>query len=394
MPTGLDLLPCRAEARSTQANRWPADDALPSGMARSRPLAPKLPAFGGSGLRRTKACKKGQWEYGVPHRWVDWTRAVARAEQSEIMSRAFAYFAAFTGMGILFIGVIVVASLVLGRYGPTATLSTSSPSAVGSSGPVESLAATESTSTPTAASSATPRPPGPPDPGDPGFVAGTKAKPRVIRIEVTDLLLFDPTAVTVLQGETITFRITNTGQAEHEFKIGPMKEVFDDAESAPEVAGITPGSTKSLTYTFTTTGPYAYACHAPGHFENGMIGFVNLIPTAPWVGTPGHPRMIVIRMDDHLEFVPSEVSVTRGETILFVLANVGSAATHEFQVGPAERVALDQVDGTIVVEVDKIEPHHVDFITYTFGGGGPYAFACHEPGHYEAGMKGIIDLIS
>jgi uncharacterized cupredoxin-like copper-binding protein len=314
---------------------------------------------------------------------------------SEIMSRAFAYFAAFTGMGIVFIGVIVAASLVLGRYGPSATISSSSPSASASSGPVQSLAAIASTSTPPApSSSATPRPPGPPDPGDPGFVAGTRAKPRVIRIEVTDLLLFDPTAVTVLQGETITFRITNTGKAEHEFKVGPMKDVFDDAESAPEVAGITPGSTKSLTYTFTATGPYAYACHAPGHFENGMIGFVNLIPTRPWVGTPSQPRMIVIRMDDHLEFVPSEVSVTRGETILFVLANVGSVATHEFQVGPAERVALDQVDGKIVVELDKIEPHHVDFITYTFGGGGPYAFACHEPGHYEAGMKGIIDLTS
>ena len=306
------------------------------------------------------------------------------------MGRAFAYFAAFTGMGIIFIGVILVASLLLGRYGPTAAVSSGSPSAAASSSPVASLAPTTSPSAPSA--TPTPRPPGPPDPGDPGFVAGTTAKPRVIRIEVTDLLLFDPTAVTVLQGETITFRITNTGKAEHEFKVGPMKDVFDDAESAPEVAGITPGTTKSLTYTFTSTGPYAYACHAPGHFENGMIGFVNLIPNAPWVGTSSHPRMIVIRMDDHLEFVPSEVSVRQGETILFVLANVGSSATHEFQVGPAERVALDQVDGSIVVELDKIEPHHVDYITYTFGGGGPYAFACHEPGHYEAGMKGIIDL--
>ena len=310
----------------------------------------------------------------------------------QTMGRAFAYFAAFTGMGIVFIGVIIAASLVLGRYGPTANISSTSPSGASSSEPAESVAATASSSTaPPPSSSATPRPP---DPGDPGFIAGTTAKPRVIRIEVTDLLLFDPTAVTVLQGETIAFRITNTGKAEHEFKIGPMKDVFDDAESAPEVAGITPGSTKSLTYTFTATGPYAFACHAPGHFENGMFGFVNLIPTKPWVGTPTHPRMIVIRMDDHLEFVPSEVSVTRGETILFVLANVGSAATHEFQVGPAERVALDQVDGTIVVEVDKIEPRHVDYVTYTFGGGGPYAFACHEPGHYEAGMKGIIDLTS
>lgn len=198
--------------------------------------------------------------------------------------------------------------------------------------------------------------------------------------------------VNVQQGETITFQITNVGKATHEFKVGPMQDVFDDLESAPEIPAIEPGATETLTYTFTGTGPYAYGCHAPGHFENGMIGFVNIVPTAPWFGTVAQPRMIPIEMDDHLEFVPTEVSVTAGETILFVLPNVGADVTHEFQMGPADRVALDQVDGQIVLEADKIEPGHVDFLTYTFGSVGPYAFACHEPGHYEAGMKGIIDL--
>lgn len=261
---------------------------------------------------------------------------------------------------------------------PTAT-----PAASASTSPTPSTAPSESP---------TPRPPGPPDPGEPGFVAGTKAKPRIVDIAVTDLLLFDPTVVTVQQGETITFRVSNNGQAEHEFKVGPMQDVFNDLESAPEIAGITHGTTKTLTYTFSETGPYAYACHAPGHYENGMIGFVDVIPTTPWLGTSAHPRMIVLRMTDHLEFVPSEVSVAPGETILFVLPNIGPTQTHEFQIGPADRVALDQVDGQIVVEVDKIEPLHVDFVTYTFGAVGPYAFACHEPGHYEAGMKGIVDL--
>ena len=39
-----------------------------------------------------------------------------------------------------------------------------------------------------------------------------------------------------------------------------------------------------------------------------------------------------------------------------------------------------------------IEPLHVAYLLYTFGSVGPYSFACHEPGHYESGMKGIIDL--
>lgn len=243
--------------------------------------------------------------------------------------------------------------------------------------------------TPAASQEASPPPPGP---GEPGFVPGTEANPRIIDIQTNDLLLFDPTTVDVAQGETITFRITNVGQASHEFKVGPMQDVFNDLESAPEISNIDPGQTKTLTYTFTGVGPYAYACHEPGHYENGMIGFVNVVPKQPWVGSQADPRMVVIRMDDKLEFVPSEVSVTPGETILFVLPNIGRSLTHEFQLGPADRVALDQVDGQIVVEADQIEPGHVAYLTYTFGSVGPYAFACHEPGHYEAGMKGIIDL--
>jgi uncharacterized cupredoxin-like copper-binding protein len=258
-----------------------------------------------------------------------------------------------------------------------------SPSGMAMASPSTSPAASASASTP---------PAGPPDPGQPGFVAGTAAKPRVIRIQVNDLLLFDPTVVSVQQGETIRFELTNIGQATHEFKIGPMKASFGDLSSAPEIAPINPGTTVSLTYTFSGTGPYAYACHAPGHFENGMFGFVDLVPTVPYVGTPSHPRMIVIRMDDQLEFVPSEVSAKPGETVLFVLPNVGSTATHDFQVGPADRVALNQADGQIVAQVENIEPYHVQYLQYTFGTVGPYAFADHYPGHYEAGMKGVVDL--
>ncbi len=308
------------------------------------------------------------------------------------MTRALAYFAAFTMTGALFIGVLLLAWLLLGSNNQPAASGVSAQPATSTVPNASTPGSTSGAPSTAPGASPTPRPPAPPDPGQPGFVAGTRAHPRIVNIAVTDLLLFDPTVVSVQQGETITFEISNTGKATHEFKVGPMKDVFDDLPSTPEVADINPGTTKSLTYTFTGTGPYAYACHAPGHFENGMIGFVNLIPTAPWLGTVAHPRMIVLRMDDHLEFVPAEVSVTPGETILFVLPNVGSSLTHEFQIGPADRVALDQADGQIVVEVDKIEPLHVDYMTYTFGSIGPYAFACHEPGHYEAGMKGIIDL--
>ena len=112
-------------------------------------------------------------------------------------------------------------------------------------------------------------------PADAGFVAGTVDAPRPIALAVDRfLLLFSPNVIYVQEGETIAFSVTNTGEAVHEFMIGPMAAAFGDVEGTPEVADIAGGQTAQLTYTFDGTGPYAFACHAPGHYENGMFGYV------------------------------------------------------------------------------------------------------------------------
>lgn len=30
---------------------------------------------------------------------------------------------------------------------------------------------------------------------------------------------------------------------------------------------------------------------------------------------------------------------------------------------------------------------------YTFADAGPYSYACHEPGHFDAGMRGTIPVV-
>ena len=47
---------------------------------------------------------------------------------------------------------------------------------------------------------------------------------------------------------------------------------------APEVADIGMMQTASLTYTFSGSGPFAFACHAPGHYEAGMRGMIAIQP--------------------------------------------------------------------------------------------------------------------
>lgn len=241
---------------------------------------------------------------------------------------------------------------------------------------------------------ATPHPTTPPLPvvGQP-FTPGTAARPRVVNLEADDYLNFLPGLVQAGVGETVTFRIHNIGKADHEFMLGRLGDAFADLEGTAEVAGIGPGETGELTFTFDGTGPFAFACHEPGHFENGMVGYIQLVgPGAPEIGTRENPRVVWLNTDDSLSFMPESIKVTRGESIRFVVTNSGSIV-HEFQVGPADKVAADAVDGVVVVEQDELDVGSTHAIDYTFEGSGPYGFACHEPGHYEAGMKGTIELV-
>ncbi len=114
-------------------------------------------------------------------------------------------------------------------------------------------------------------------PGSAGFVAGTAAAPRIVRIAAGPDLRFYPDVVSVAMGETITFEVTTMGLTAHEFMVGPAADVAFDTEGTPEVADIEMMQTKSVTYTFTGSGPFAFACHAPGHFEAGMKGTIAIV---------------------------------------------------------------------------------------------------------------------
>ena len=113
-----------------------------------------------------------------------------------------------------------------------------------------------------------------PGPGEAGFVGGSPAAPRIVRILATPQLRFLPDVVPVQAGETITFEVTTMGPTVHEFMVGPAGDVAVDKAGTPEIADIGMMQTKPLTYAFTGSGPFAFACHAPGHYEAGMTGTI------------------------------------------------------------------------------------------------------------------------
>ena len=129
------------------------------------------------------------------------------------------------------------------------------------------------------------------------------------------------------------------------------------------------------------------------------------------VGGPADaPRTIEVTMTD-MAFTPAELDVTSGETVNFVFRNDG-AVRHEAVFGTlAEQEAHhtemaemggahDGMEGGTMPHDEEmtelhsvvVEPGGTVELTHTFDTAGQLMVGCHEPGHWEAGMKMDIDV--
>lgn len=110
---------------------------------------------------------------------------------------------------------------------------------------------------------------------------------RTIEVATLDTMAFEPSTIAVSAGETITFVVTNRGQAVHEFTVGDaaMQEEHADAmahipermaHDLPNSINLPPGETKELTWRFGDAGILEYACHVADHYEAGMRGRITV----------------------------------------------------------------------------------------------------------------------
>ena len=118
--------------------------------------------------------------------------------------------------------------------------------------------------------------------GDPKKVS------RTVNVGMSDKMRFTPSELTIKQGETIRFRVKNSGQVMHEMVLGTMEDLKEHAETMrknpgmehgdPYMAHVAPGKTESMVWHFTKPGEFHYGCLVPGHFEAGMIGRIRVTP--------------------------------------------------------------------------------------------------------------------
>lgn len=118
------------------------------------------------------------------------------------------------------------------------------------------------------------------------------------------------------------------------------------------------------------------------------------------IGQPGQAaqvtRAIQVDMSDAMRFSPSGISVKAGETIKFVLNNSGKVK-HEFVLGTDKDLKdhyqqmmkfpeMEHDDPNMV----SVEPGKSGVVIWKFTTSGTVDFACLLPGHYDAGMRGLI----
>ena len=109
---------------------------------------------------------------------------------------------------------------------------------------------------------------------------------RVIEITANDDFTFSPESVSVTEGETVTFQVTNAGAIPHDFVLGDsemqdeheaeMAEMGDDMamHDEPNAFVLEPGETMEMTWHMTESGEIIFGCHQPGHYVAGMLGTV------------------------------------------------------------------------------------------------------------------------
>jgi uncharacterized cupredoxin-like copper-binding protein len=143
--------------------------------------------------------------------------------------------------------------------------------------------------------------------------------------------------------------------------------------------------------------------HGPGrHF--GGAGNAPASSEAQGIGGVGEPaqashatRTVEVTTLDTMTFEPSRIDVAAGETVTFSVTNTGQDV-HEFTLGNAamqreHAEAMAHMPAGMAHETPNsitLEPGDTKQLTWRFSETATVEYACHQPGHYQAGMRGQI----
>ncbi|CAN7316891.1 cupredoxin family protein [Variovorax sp. LjRoot84] len=139
-----------------------------------------------------------------------------------------------------------------------------------------------------------------------------------------------------------------------------------------------------------TTGVHASGTHAGGHHSEELIGKPGVVAKAT--------RTVKVDMTDGMRFSPASIDVKQGETVRFVVTNSGKLK-HELVLGTEKELKEHYEVMKKNPEMEHADPNMVTLaagktgeIIWQFTKAGKVDFACLQPGHYDAGMKGAVNV--
>ena len=146
------------------------------------------------------------------------------------------------------------------------------------------------------------------------------------------------------------------------------------------------------------SAPKSGAKAADGHAHEHGHG------DADAIGMPGTAakvtRTVTVDMTDTMRFTPSSISAKQGETIRFTVKNSGKVK-HEFVLGTEKELKEHYELMKKFPEMEHSDPQMVTVapgktgeVIWQFTKAGKIDFACLQPGHYDAGMKGAVNVAS
>lgn len=111
-------------------------------------------------------------------------------------------------------------------------------------------------------------------------------------------------------------------------------------------------------------------------------------------------KEVRIEVGDDMRFSPAVWQAQAGEPIRIILVNK-SKVDHELVIGSekeiidhAKEMANPGAKGHHHTNEVSAKPGQQAELVWTFKKPGQYAMACFEPGHYEAGMRGVINVLA
>ena len=130
--------------------------------------------------------------------------------------------------------------------------------------------------------------------------------------------------------------------------------------------------------------------HSHGHGDADAIGVAGQAAKVT--------RTVSVDMTDAMRFTPTSISAKQGETLRFTVKNSGQVK-HEFVLGTQKELKEHYELMKKFPEMEHSDPNMVTVaagktgeVIWRFTKAGKIDFACLQPGHYDAGMKGAVNV--